>query len=229
MQENILVISDGNTLNAILHGKIEQPCIHKIHAEITNVNLTVRLDKYCLVVLNMPRAEERDFALLHLIREANAVPILVVSESASVPDKVSALRLGADGYLIAPFENIELIAQAHSLIRRYTMPTAYSEHTDLLQSNDLSISHSTRAVRLKDKQITLTPKEFDILWFFASHKGKVFSKEQIYTNVWGCEYAVDDGNITAHIRRVRKKIEPNPDTPIYIKTVWGVGYRFCES
>ncbi|MEG1505809.1 MAG: winged helix-turn-helix domain-containing protein, partial [Lachnospiraceae bacterium] len=100
---------------------------------------------------------------------------------------------------------------------------------ELLQCHDLFIDISKRIVSVKEKHISLTPKEFDILCFFAANQGRVFSKEQIYNHIWGTDYVVDDSNITAHIRRVRKKIEPNPSNPIYIKTVWGVGYRFCES
>ena len=97
-----------------------------------------------------------------------------------------------------------------------------------LHIGDLAIYKSSRKVTLKGKEVMLTPKEFDILWFLAENRGEVMTKEQIYSAVWDGAYLLDEGNIMAFIRKLRKKIEPDPDCPIYILTVWGIGYRFTD-
>ena len=99
---------------------------------------------------------------------------------------------------------------------------------DLLQCRDLTIMVRSRRVIVRGKDVYLTPKEFDILYFLASNQGQVFTKEQIYQAVWTGEYLLDDSNIMAFIRKLRKKIEPNPDDPEYILTVWGFGYKFND-
>lgn len=229
MNKNVLMIGEDIEFFHKMKNSVKSKLTFVEYALALSDGLGIALKKdCCLVILNMPMTEEKGFSLLHEIRKVYAVPILIVSTNKNMVDMVCAIRMGADDYLISPFEDCELIARIHSLIRRYTVFNNL-EQDNSLQSNDILIDISKRFVSIKSKRIDLTPKEFDILCFFAENRGKVFSKEQIYTHVWGAEYAVDDGNITAHIRRVRKKIEPNPSNPIYIKTVWGVGYRFCES
>ena len=97
-----------------------------------------------------------------------------------------------------------------------------------IRSGDLCIDASARRVTRNEKEITLTPKEFDILYFLAKNRGEVYTKEQIYQAVWDNEYLLDDSNIMAFIRKIRKKIEPNPDAPQYILTIWGIGYKFTD-
>ena len=97
-----------------------------------------------------------------------------------------------------------------------------------LHIGDLSIWKSSRKVEMDGKEVMLTPKEFDILWFLAENRGEVMTKEQIYSAVWDGAYLLDEGNIMAFIRKLRKKIEPDPDSPIYILTVWGIGYKFTD-
>ena len=138
-----------------------------------------------------------------------------------------ALRLGADDYLTKPFGINELMARVNSLIRRYTTlnPVAGSEAATMLLK-DMVIDKVNRTVTLQNLPVELTGKEFDLLVFLASNKGRVFTKKQIYTQVWAEEYAFDDSNIMSFISKLRKKIEPNPEQPFYIQTVRGVGYRF---
>ena len=97
-----------------------------------------------------------------------------------------------------------------------------------IHCGELTISAASRQVTRCGTEIPLTPKEFDILWFLASHRGQVFTKEQIYQAVWDRDYLMDDSNIMAFIRKLRKKIEPSPDDPVYILTVWGIGYKFND-
>ena len=103
-----------------------------------------------------------------------------------------------------------------------------NRNNDLIECGNLQISYNTRQVFRDDDEIFLTPKEFDILYFLAKNRGIVFTKEQIYRAVWENDYLLDDSNIMAFIRKLRKKIEPNPDDPIYILTIWGIGYKFSD-
>ena len=106
---------------------------------------------------------------------------------------------------------------------------AYTEDSRKICSGGLCIDSLARRVTQNGKEISLTPKEFDILYFLARNRGEVFTKEQIYQAVWDGEYLLDDSNIMAFIRKIRKKIEPNPDAPLYILTIWGIGYKFNEN
>lgn len=144
-------------------------------------------------------------------------------------DKVSGLRMGADDNLTKPFSINELMARVNSLIRRYTTLNPVSDSstdTGCMTFQGMVIDRFNRLVFINNGQVELTGKEFDLLSFLASNKGKVFTKKQIYTHVWEEEYAFDDSNIMSFISKLRKKIEPDPEHPFYILTVRGVGYRF---
>ena len=167
------------------------------------------------------------FQVLQKIREKNNVPVLMLTAKSDEEDKVSGLRLGADDYLTKPFSINELMARVNSLIRRYTTlnPVAGNEAATMLLK-DMAIDKVNRTVTVQNIPVELTGKEFDLLLVLASNKGRVFTKKQLYTQVWTEEYDFDDNNIMAFISKLRKKIEPNPEQPFYIETVRGVGYRF---
>ena len=140
---------------------------------------------------------------------------------------IEGLRMGADDYLTKPFSINELMARVNSLIRRYTLLNPVSNtDADCMTFQGMVIDSSNRLVFVDNKQVELTGKEFDLFSFLASNKGRVFTKKQIYTQVWEEEYAFDDSNIMSFVSKLRKKIEPNPERPFYILTVRGVGYRF---
>ncbi len=135
--------------------------------------------------------------------------------------------MGADDYLTKPFSLNELMARVNSLIRRFTtLNPSSSIDIDSLTLKNMVIDKENRIVSINTVSVDLTSKEFDLLYFLASNKGRVFTKKQIYTHVWAEEYAFDDNNIMSFISKLRKKIEPDPEHPFYILTVRGVGYRF---
>ena len=166
------------------------------------------------------------FQILQKIRDTSNIPVLMLTAKSSEEDKVFGLRLGADDYLTKPFGINELLARVNSLIRRYTTLNPFTADIDSISLKDMVIDKLNRTVTVKDIPVLLTGKEFDLLLFLASNKGRVFTKKQIYSQVWEEEYAFDDSNIMSFISKLRKKIEPDPDHPFYILTVRGFGYRF---
>ena len=180
-----------------------------------------------LIILDIMLPDLDGFQVLQKIRQTSNVPVLMLTAKSNEEDKVSGLRMGADDFLTKPFSINELLARVHSLIRRYTqLNPVYDCDKDILQFKNMTIDNINRIVLVHDVQIDLTVKEFNLLFFLASHKGIIFTKKQIYMQVWEEEYAFDDSNIMSFISKLRKKIEPDPEHPIYILTVRGIGYRF---
>ena len=191
--------------------------------------LKVESHTYELIILDVMLPEINGFSVLSEIRKHSVTPVLMLTARDQEADKVKGLKLGADDYLTKPFSMNELMARVESLIRRYTAlnhsePQAISP----LYLKGMEINYSTRAVLVQDQQIELSAKEFDLLYFLASHKGQIYTKKQLYTRVWNDEYAFDDSNIMSFISKLRKKIENDPGNPYYIQTVRGVGYRFNQ-
>ena len=180
-----------------------------------------------LIILDIMLPDLDGFQVLQKIRQTSNVPVLMLTAKSNEEDKVSGLRMGADDYLTKPFSINELLARVHSVIRRYKqLNPVYDWDKDILQFKNMTIDNINRIVLVHDVQIDLTVKEFNLLFFLASHKGIIFTKKQIYMQVWEEEYAFDDSNIMSFISKLRKKIEPDPEHPIYILTVRGIGYRF---
>lgn len=184
-------------------------------------------DNLSLIILDVMLPDLDGFSILKRIREISNVPVLMLTAKNSEEDKIIGLRTGADDYLTKPFSINELTARVDSLIRRFTtLNNIHDIQKGHLIFKGMKIDIDNRTVCVSDKQIDLTGKEFDLLLFLANNKGRVYTKKQIYTQVWDDEYSFDDSNIMSFISKLRKKIEPNPDNTFYIQTVRGVGYRF---
>lgn len=225
----VLVIDDDKELCALMKKCIEQEKLSAV--TVYNGIEGVRLidenkDSYSLIILDVMLPDIDGFQILQKIRDTSNIPVLMLTAKSNEEDKVFGLRLGADDYLTKPFSINELMARVNSLIRRYTTLNPFTADTDNILLKDMVIDKLNRTVSVKDIPVSLTGKEFDLLLFLASNKGRVFTKKQIYSQVWEEEYAFDDSNIMSFISKLRKKIEPDPDHPFYILTVRGVGYRF---
>jgi DNA-binding response OmpR family regulator len=230
MQSRILIIDDDAELCRLLKKCLEKEGITADLAHNGTDGLRQLSQKaYLLVVLDVMLPGMNGFEVLTELRKTSSVPVLMLTARDSEPDKVSGLRLGADDYLTKPFGIHEFAARTQSLIRRYTsLNSPDRTEKERLCFKKLVIDAKRRTVVLDGNEINLTGKEFDLLYFLASHKGQVFTKKQIYAQVWKDEYAFDDSNIMAYMSKLRKKIESDEDSPVYIQTVWGVGYRFSQ-
>lgn len=154
-------------------------------------------------------------------------PIIMISARASETHRVLGLELGADDYLTKPFSMLELVARVKALFRRQEAMTQHvRQETGSLRLGDLSIDPASREVRLRTELIELTPREFELLYHFARHPGKVFSRLSLLNLVWGYQHEGYEHTVNTHINRLRQKIENTPADPQWILTVWGQGYKF---
>lgn len=160
------------------------------------------------------------------IREEKKMPIIMLSAKSEDSDKILGLNIGADDYVVKPFNPLELVARVKSQIRRTTsFNEPREENDDEICIDGLVINTATREVFVDDKFVRLTPREFEILKVLATNIGRVLSTEQIYEKVWDEPFFNSDNTVAVHIRNIREKIEINPKEPKYIKLVWGVGYK----
>ncbi len=161
------------------------------------------------------------------IRETSSIPIIILSAKSEDSDKILGLNIGADDYVSKPFNPLELVARVKSNIRRYTQLGNLDTTSDdaLYKVFGLVINDETKEVTVDGEPVKLTPIEYNILLFLVKNKGKVFSINQIYENIWNENAIGADNTVAVHIRHIREKIEINPKEPKYLKVVWGVGYK----
>lgn len=160
------------------------------------------------------------------IRRRNNIPILILSARGSDTDKVLGLGFGADDYMTKPFSLSELLARINAHFRRYDSLASGREEEHLLRLSNLVIDKKAYKVTVSGDEVSLSAKEFELLYYLASHKNQVFSKSQLLDAVWGYDAYGDENTVTVYIRRLREKIEATPSEPVVLKTVWGVGYKF---
>ena len=157
------------------------------------------------------------------------LPLIMLTARSTELDRVLGLELGADDYLTKPFSSLELAARVRALLRRSSRAKqSDAEEPGTIQIKQLSLDKLQHRVVLNNRDIELTAREFDLLWFFASHPGRVFNRSELLDKVWGYGHEGYEHTVNSHINRLRAKIERNPSAPEYLLTVWGVGYKFCE-
>lgn len=193
---------------------------------------------YDLIVLDLMLPGVDGFAVCRRLREESEVPILMATAKREDIDKIRGLGLGADDYLVKPFSPYEFVARVKAHIQRYARIRAAARREDGAEAETeaprplvrgaLVIDTARRRVTERGREITLTNLEFELLAFLAQHPGIVFSRERLFTGVWGLDAVGDNATVMVHIGHIREKIEPDPAHPIYIETVRGAGYRFAE-
>jgi DNA-binding response OmpR family regulator len=176
-----------------------------------------------LVVLDVMLPGTDGLELCRWIRSRSDLPVILLTARGEEADRIVGLELGADDYVTKPFSPRELAARVRTVLRRSGTTSARVEQ---LEFGDLVIDGASRIVTRSGRPVTLTAREFDLLWFLASNPRRVFSRSHLMDRVWGHAPALDTGTVTVHIRRLREKLEPDPAHPTHLQTVWGVGYRF---
>lgn len=182
---------------------------------------------YVLCILDVMLPVKDGFEICKAIRKEKNIPIIMVSAKRDDIDKIRGLGLGADDYITKPFSPSELVARVKAHLARYDRLVASTvPQNDVLEIRGLKIDKTARRVFVNNEEKVFTTKEFDLLLFLASNPNKVFSKDELFRNIWDMESIGDIATVTVHIKKIREKIEYDTSKPQYIETIWGVGYRF---
>ncbi|MFJ7755074.1 response regulator transcription factor [Peribacillus muralis] len=227
MESKILIVDDDKEIRNLISVFLENEGFQTKQAEDAFEALEL-LDaiNFDLIILDIMMPKMDGMEVCMKIRQERSMPILMLSAKSEDMDKIQGLAMGADDYLTKPFNALELIARVKSQLRRYKKynPDA-NQDKHIIVIGDLTINTDTRQTMVGDKEVRLTPKEFDILELLARNKGIVLSVSKIYEAVWKEGFFKSDNNVMVHITKIRDKIEEDSKHPIYIKTVWGVGYK----
>lgn len=226
--KKILIIEDQQSIAELVKDYLE---INNFQAAIKNNGQegleSALKEDYDLILLDLMLPDVDGFEICKKIRKEKNIPILIISARGEDIDKIRGLGLGADDYISKPFSPNELVARVKAHINRFDRLTGKSEKIKYeIQIKNLTINQQSRRVFLDNKEIFFTTKEFEILSFLALHPNIVFSKEQLYDQVWGDNSYGDIATIAVHIKKIRDKIEKDPQKPGFIDTLWGSGYRF---
>lgn len=178
-----------------------------------------------MVVLDLMLPKLDGFSLTRWIRDRSDIPIIMLTARREESDRIAGLEMGADDYVVKPFSPQELVSRVRAVLRR-TRGMDIDEDGSPLTFKDLVIDPRARTVMVRGTGITLTAKEFDLLYLFAKNPRQVFTRNQLLEKIWGGTEYIDASTVTVHIRRLREKIEADPSNPKFLLTVWGVGYKF---
>ena len=229
---NILVCDDEKEIVSAISIYLEKEGYNVLKAyngkEALNI---IKENEVHLVILDIMMPVKDGIDTLKEIRKEKSLPVIMLSAKSEDEDKIEGLNLGADDYVTKPFNPSELIARVNSNIRRYVRlgDISNDKATKTYVVGDLIIDDERKKVILEGKEVKFTPTEYNILKFLCKNKGKVFSIEQIYKNVWEDEAYGAENIIAVHIRHIREKIEINPKEPKYLKVIWGVGYKIEDN
>ena len=183
--------------------------------------------EYDLIILDLMLPGMDGFEICRRIRDEKNIPILMVSAKKDDIDKIRGLGLGADDYMTKPFSPSELVARVKAHLSRYERLIGSNvEENDVIEIRGLKIDTTARRVWVNGEERSFTTKEFDLLTFLAGHPNHVYTKEELFREIWDMESVGDIATVTVHIKKIREKIEYDTSHPQYIETIWGVGYRF---
>ena len=221
----VLVVDDENPIVEAVAYNLRKEGFQALTASDAEQCLDIaRTEHPDLIILDVMLPSASGFDVCRMLRKQNDVPIIMLTARAEETDRVVGLELGADDYITKPFSMRELMARVKSVLRRTHTSTITTE--SVVKVGNLTIDPNRYEVTLGDKRIDLSPKEFDLLRFMATHPGQVFSRQSLLDRVWGADAYVEDRTVDVHIRWLREKIEVNASRPERLLTVRGVGYKF---
>lgn len=221
----IMVVEDEERMRQLLHLYMQNEGFEVVEASDGQQALEL-FEQYPMdiVILDVMLPHVDGWTVCRQIRQGSQVPIIMLTARGEENDKLFGFDLGVDDYVVKPFSPKELVARVKALLKRSRGNADAQDH--VIKYENLSIEPLSRRVTINDEDIILTPKEFDLLFFLASHPGQVFSREQLLHHVWGYDFYGDSRTVDAHVKNLRSKLG---DYGRYIATVWGVGYKFDDS
>ena len=224
MEYKILLVDDDNDLSFIISESLSKYGYITTHASTAEEAYEI-LEKntFHIIILDINLPDSSGFSICKEIRTMSQVPIIFASARSSVTDKIDGLDIGGDFYLSKPYSIKELLATINALIRR-----CYNIKDEMIEFGDIKINISSREVYKKERLVSLSLKEFDLLAYLASNMNKAISKETLLSDVWGAFSAVEPQTLTVHISWLREKLEDDSNNPKHIKTVRGVGYMLSK-
>ncbi len=219
--KQILVVEDEDTIREVIRRYLEREGYQVREAAdgLAALDLLAEAEPD-LIVMDLMLPGIDGLTLTRQLRQRSRVPIIMLTARGDTSDRVRGLDLGADDYLPKPFSPRELVSRIQAVLRRGAPP-----EPSRLRFGAVEMDLDTRLVTRGTQPVKLTAREFDLLWFMASHPGQVFTRERLLDHVWGADFAGDPSTVTVHIRHLREKIEADPGEPQHLITVWGVGYR----
>lgn len=221
--KKILVVDDEEAIVEFIDINLRRAGFEviKAYAGVEGIR-KVQEDSPDLLVLDVMLPDIDGFEVCRKIRSCSRIPIIMLTAKGEDTDKITGLEIGADDYVVKPFNPWELIARIQAIFRRI-LP-AKTEEVSKITFGDLAIDPLGRKIWKAARMIELTPREYDLILLFASHPGRIFTRDEVRKEIWGHEF-IEERSIDVHVRRLRDKIEDNPLEPRYILTVWGVGYK----
>ena len=229
MEANVLVVDDEPEIADLMEVYLKsEGCTVFKCATGTQALAVVDSERLDLAILDVMLPDISGFTLCGEIRKNHRFPVIMVTAKGSDMDKITGLTIGADDYITKPFNPLELMARVKAQLRRYTRyneADKSSDSRDIIDFNGLVINRATHECWLYEKELNLTPIEFDILWMLCENRGQVISAERLFEAVWKEKYLDRNNTVMVHIRRLREKMGEPSRNPRFIKTVWGVGYK----
>ena len=224
----ILIVEDEEKIARFVTLELEHEGYQVEHAADgrTAVDLAMERD-YDLILLDVLLPQLNGMEVLRRVRKHKDVPVIMVTARDAVMDKVAGLDAGADDYLTKPFSPSELVARVKAHMARYNrLVGTHTKENDIVEIRGIRIDKTARRVFVNGVEKTFTTKEFDLLTFLAENPNHVFTKEELFREIWDMDSIGDIATVTVHIKKIREKIETDTSKPQYIETIWGVGYRF---
>ena len=218
----ILIVDDDENICEVIKMYVENAGYEVQVANDGKAAETVFLDyKPDLVLLDIMLPNIDGIDVLKWIRKDYETPVIMLTAKGETFDKVLGLELGADDYIVKPFEPKEMLARIKAVLRRYSVD---NENKEVLKFEDLTVDINSYTVTYRNEDIKMPPKEFELLYYLANNKNRVFTREQLLCEVWGYDYPGDSRTVDVHVKRLREKLQGGPNWQI--ETVWGVGYKF---
>ena len=230
-KQKILIVDDDNNIAELISLYLTKECFETMIAGDGETALTLA-DSFApnLILLDLMLPGIDGYQVCRELRSTSQVPIIMLSAKGEIFDKVLGLELGADDYMIKPFDSKELVARVKAVLRRYQLPvqmpasSVTEQHGNFVEYPDLIVNLTNYSVLYKGHSVDMPPKELELLYFLASSPNQVFTREQLLDHIWGYEYIGDTRTVDVHIKRLREKIRDDENWAL--STVWGIGYKF---